>query len=39
MINFPNVQKHVREEIDSVIGGERVPDLDDFDKSFNPRCN
>lgn len=32
MINFPAVQKRAQEEIDRVIGGQRVPDLDDFDK-------
>ncbi|KDQ24173.1 hypothetical protein PLEOSDRAFT_1108627 [Pleurotus ostreatus PC15] len=32
MINFPVVQKRAQEEIDSIIGGERVPNLDDFDK-------
>ncbi|KAJ8690110.1 hypothetical protein PTI98_011569 [Pleurotus ostreatus] len=32
MINFPAVQKRAQEEIDRIIGGERVPNLDDFDK-------
>ena len=30
LVNFPNVQARAQEELDSVIGGERSPQLDDI---------